>query len=82
MMLTALIGIASGNQPDEQTADRVAGLVKRLGHPNFTIREQAGKELDAIGEPALGALRNAAAGDDSKYGAGQNRLLLRSLSAP
>lgn len=64
MFLTAVIGISSANQPDEKTTDRLGQLVKQLGHANFAIREQAGKELDAIGEPALAALRKAASGDD------------------
>jgi hypothetical protein len=38
-------------------------LIKQLGHEEFTKREAASKELDAIGEPALDALRKAAASD-------------------
>src|SRR5262245_1350902 len=44
---------------DDPVADRVARLVKQLGHNEFAKREAASKELDAIGEPALGALRKA-----------------------
>jgi uncharacterized protein (TIGR03067 family) len=36
-------------------------LIQQLGHDQFTKREQASKELFAIGEPALAPLRTAAA---------------------
>jgi uncharacterized protein (TIGR03067 family) len=42
-------------------AARVAHLSRQLGADRFADREAASKELTAIGEPALGALRQAAA---------------------
>ena len=45
-------------------AARVARLIRQLGHDEFAKREAASKELDAIGEPALDALRKAAASSD------------------
>src|SRR5262249_54450922 len=55
-----------GDRPDEPLADRVARLVKQLGHKEFAQREAASKELDAIGAPALDALRKAATDADAE----------------
>lgn len=51
--------------PDELQTDRVARLIRELGHDKYAKREAASKTLDEIGEPALEALRTAAlsAGD-------------------
>jgi RNA polymerase sigma factor (sigma-70 family) len=59
-------GKNSENKPDPgQTsaadADRITGLLQQLGHDKFAKREAATAELAAIGEPALRALRKAAA---------------------
>lgn len=43
--------------------DRVAELIHQLGHARFARREAAIKELTTVGEPALPALRKAAAND-------------------
>jgi uncharacterized protein (TIGR03067 family) len=67
IIIGSLVLAVAGCMPDdpvkESEADRVARLVRQLGHSEFAKREQASKELDAIGEPALGALRKAAAAD-------------------
>ena len=66
MMGTVLLAGASllHAQPDRETmTDRVARLIRQLGHDDFAKREAASKELDAIGEPALDALRKASASD-------------------
>jgi hypothetical protein len=47
--------------PKEPATDRVARLIKQLGDDAFDTREAASKALEAIGEPALDALRKAAA---------------------
>jgi hypothetical protein len=64
----ALVAGVGGLRGDSGTAaklDRVAALIKQLGSDAFAEREAAGKELEDIGEPALAALRKAAAsGDD------------------
>lgn len=57
-----LTGAVQGD-PGQSVPARVARLIKQLGHEEFTKREAASKELDAIGEPALDALRKAAASD-------------------
>jgi hypothetical protein len=45
-------------------SDRVQRLVDRLGSGGFRDRESATRELDNVGEPALDALRKAAASTD------------------
>ena len=63
---TSSVGAASAlGEPDmDVTAERIAGLIQQLGDKRFAKREAAGKELVAIGEPALGALRKASASPD------------------
>ncbi|MBO0697124.1 MAG: hypothetical protein J2P46_01900 [Zavarzinella sp.] len=61
-----LIGIGAavalgGGRSEDGSTDRVARLIDQLGHPRYATREAASRELDAIGEPALGTLRKAAA---------------------
>lgn len=48
----------------EAKRDRIASLIRQLGDDDFAKREAATEELDAIGEPALDALRKAATDDD------------------
>ncbi len=52
----------------EPTADaaKIAKLIEQLGSSTFDEREQANKDLDAIGVPALEALRKAAKSDDAE----------------
>jgi uncharacterized protein (TIGR03067 family) len=60
-------GSASVRDPDRDvTTERVAGLIKQLGDPKFARREAAFKELVAIGEPALEALRKASDSSDAE----------------
>lgn len=61
LLLVALPANLDGDPPGQPMADRVARLVKQLGHEEFARRQEASTELDAIGEPALDALRTAAA---------------------
>jgi len=60
------VGAASApGEPDKNaTTDLVAGLIKQLGDAKFAKREAAGRELVAIGEPALDALRKASTSPD------------------
>ena len=61
------IGLAFVNGAGEGAQrDRIAALVRQLGDREFAKREAASKELDAIGEPALDALRKAATDDDAE----------------
>jgi uncharacterized protein (TIGR03067 family) len=52
---------SSGKPPRHGEGDRIAGLIARLGDEDFATREAASKALEAVGEPALPALRQAAA---------------------
>src|SRR5262245_61390835 len=63
---TTLVGSASTLRDADRdvTTERVASLIKQLGDPKFARREAAFKELVAIGEPALDALRKATASND------------------
>jgi hypothetical protein len=45
---------------------RIEGLVRKLGSPVYSQREQARKELQAIGVPALESLRRAAKNADAE----------------
>jgi hypothetical protein len=56
----------SAHNPDREVKkDRVDALIRRLGHDKFAMREAAGKELKAMGESALPALREAAKSNKS-----------------
>src|SRR5262245_49977844 len=59
IVLLAAPGGLLSDLPDEPLADRVVRLIKQLGHEKYAKREQASKELEAIGAPALDALRQA-----------------------
>src|SRR5207248_6990543 len=63
-LLAAGLAPAVGPLPARPSAAEVKRLVRRLGSPDFAEREAAGKRLEALGEPALRALRKAEAGED------------------
>ncbi len=58
MLLLALPFVRAGAVPDDA---ELASLVKQLGSDKFAKREEASKKLEAIGEPARAALKEAAA---------------------
>src|SRR5262245_39828550 len=64
IILTAQAGTLGGNPGGETETERIARLVKQLGDDAFAKREAASRELNAIGKPALPALRKAAASSD------------------
>ena len=68
-LLTLIIGLGIGTVmavPSSPGADqnKIGQLIAKLGSDNFRERDAANKELDAIGEPALEALRKAAKSND------------------
>jgi hypothetical protein len=71
-LLLALLGglglglLASLPSSADETvsADKINRLIEQMGSGSFADREKATKELDAIGVPALEALRKAAKSDD------------------
>jgi hypothetical protein len=61
LILTAMAENLKGDSGTEAANDKIDRLIKQLGDDDFAKREAASKELDAVGEPALAALRKAAA---------------------
>jgi C-terminal peptidase prc len=62
-----LVLAAPANEPaDAADAERIALLIKQLGADKFEKREEATKALDAIGIPALDALRAAEKSTDAE----------------
>jgi uncharacterized protein (TIGR03067 family) len=61
MLFAAGTGLLRGDGDGEAT--RIDRLVKQLGDDEFARRESATRTLEEIGEPALEALRKAAASD-------------------
>jgi hypothetical protein len=59
----------------EPDAAAIARLVKRLGDPKFTEREKATRALEAIGFPAIDALRKAAKDKDGEVAHRARRLV-------
>src|SRR5262249_27588708 len=64
LALVAGVGSLRGDSGEAAKSDRVAALIKQLGDDAFAKREAASKELEDIGEPALVALRRAAASSE------------------
>jgi uncharacterized protein (TIGR03067 family) len=60
-LLAAQDGTLRGDPGKETEGETVARLIKQLGDDVFAEREAATKQLERIGEPALAALRRAAA---------------------
>jgi hypothetical protein len=63
VVLVAQVGTLRGDLGKETEAEMVARLIKQLGDDAFAKREAATEQLKALGEPALEALRKAAASD-------------------
>jgi len=63
--LAALVALPGwAEEKEAKKVDKTAELIKKLGSDSFDEREDATKALDAIGEPALEALKKAAKSDD------------------
>jgi uncharacterized protein (TIGR03067 family) len=58
-VLAIQAGTHRGN-PEETEADQIARLIIQLGDAAYPKREEASKELQAVGRPALAELRKAA----------------------
>src|SRR6266571_3554265 len=69
---------AVADDPDDK---EIARLVKQLGSSDYRIREAARKELEAVGEPARAALRNAAASGDDVEMKRRASAILQTLNA-
>ena len=60
---------------EEADAATIAKLINQLGNPNFVERKEATDALEAIGFPALGALRKAAKDNDAEVAQRATRLV-------
>jgi uncharacterized protein (TIGR03067 family) len=58
------VKVSRADRAQEAKPERIASLIRQLGHDRFAKREEASEQLEAIGEPALDALRKAAASDE------------------
>ena len=65
LTLAVTATLSRGDSEKEGKAERIAALIKQLGDDEFATRENASKELEALGEPALPALRKARLSDDA-----------------
>jgi hypothetical protein len=65
LAFAAETGILRADPGKDAKTERMGALIRQLGHDEFAKRQAASKELEAIGEPALAALRKAAASSDS-----------------
>jgi hypothetical protein len=63
LAVVALVLLAAPASADP-TPEKVAKLIEQLGSPDFRARETASKELEAVGGPALAALKKAAESSD------------------
>jgi hypothetical protein len=59
--LAGLAGLPAAEKADQE---KIAKLINQLGSNDFAEREQATRDLEAVGAPALDALRQAARSDD------------------
>jgi sulfatase modifying factor 1 len=64
LALVATLPVSHAQSSDVESAGRIAGLIDNLGNDSYVVRETAGRELNAIGEPALPPLRLAAKNSD------------------
>jgi len=65
-----------------QTSERLARLIKRLGHSDFVERETATQELEKIGEAALPALRQAHATTGDAEVRARARQVIEAINRP
>ena len=64
LMATGSQAWSQGNGNKSADPKRIAELIQQLGSLKFIERENARRELEAIGEPALEALKKAAKSED------------------
>jgi hypothetical protein len=61
VLVSAVVGAASGQLRGDTDADRIAQLIQQLGDNKFARRQAASRDLEALGQRTLPALRKAAA---------------------
>ena len=78
---TALVGLLNSAPAKDPDAERIAALVRQLGDPRYARREAAGKELLALGEKAVPAVREAMTDRDAEVGRRAREVILGILRA-
>lgn len=85
LALTGETSILRGQMEKQATTEarsqRIADLIRQLSHDEFAKRQAASKELEAIGEPALAALRKAAESSDSVEARQRAEQIIRAIAA-
>src|SRR5262249_49207571 len=69
--------VRGATEADRNPAERVTRLIAQLGSPRYTEREAATRALDALGAPALAALKRARLGPDPEVGRRAEELVAR-----
>src|SRR5689334_24669956 len=66
-LLILLLAVAAAPAAElDKKAREIDRYVKQLGDPEFKVREEADRQLRALGEPALDALAKAARSADAE----------------
>jgi hypothetical protein len=81
MALAAQAVPVRGDGDEGTEADRVARFIGQLGDDDFERREAASDALDAVGHPALGALRQAVASSDDAEVRLRGQKLIEAITA-
>lgn len=81
LAITSVASIFGGAPGDETLAARIQRLIKQMGDENFTKRESASRELEAIGAPAIDALQKAATSNGDAEIRGRARRILDCFAA-
>jgi hypothetical protein len=81
VLLSAVVGVASGQLRGDtgQETDRIAQLIKQLGDNKFARRQTANKELEALGQQTLPALRKASVASKDAEIRRRARLLVHTI---
>ena len=66
LSVLALSTIWGGSTQKDEETKQVESLIQQLGDDDFTKRDSASKELEALGDKAIPLLRKAAEGDDAE----------------
>jgi sulfatase modifying factor 1 len=74
-----LIGLLNSAPAKDPDAERIAALVRQLGDPRYARREAAGRALEALGEKATPAVREAVADRDAEISRRARDLVLAIL---
>jgi hypothetical protein len=78
LLLSGLFALAPA-KPDVPATEQAARLVAQLADPSFRVREQAAKELVALGGPAIEALRKGLQHPDAEVADRCRKLIPQAL---